>query len=164
MPEKKKKPNELLPTVPMRGTVAFPHMVMHFDVARKRSIAAVEEAMQRDRRLFLVAQKSILEEFPKREDLYDIGVVAEIRQTLKTQDDSIRILVEGVYRARIRSTETHDGILYTEVQKLPLNSRTPHDPIEMEGLMRAIKDVYERYARLFPKMPREIFLAVMCQD
>ena len=60
--------------------------------------------------------------------------------------------------------EDHEGVLYTDVQKLPLNSRSSHDPIEMEGLMRAVKDIYDRYARLFPKMPREIFLAVMCQE
>ena len=164
MPERKKKTTEMLPTVPMRGTVAFPHMVMHFDVARDMSIAAVEEALRRDRRVFLVAQKNVMDENPTREDLYQVGVIAEVKQTLQTQDETIRILVEGISRARIRKMEKHGDIIYTEPQRMHLSSRIPHDDIETEGMMRAVKDIYERYARLFPKMPKEIFIAVMCQE
>ena len=164
MPERKKKTTEMLPTVPMRGTVAFPHMVMHFDVARDMSIAAVEEALRRDRRVFLVAQKNVMDENPTREDLYQVGVIAEVKQTLQTQDETIRILVEGISRARIRKMEMHGDIIYTEPQRMHLSSRIPHDDIETEGMMRAVKDIYERYARLFPKMPKEIFIAVMCQE
>ncbi|MBP0973593.1 MAG: endopeptidase La [Oscillospiraceae bacterium] len=164
MPERKKKTTEMLPTVPMRGTVAFPHMVMHFDVARDMSIAAVEEALRRDRRVFLVAQKNVMDENPTREDLYQVGVIAEVKQTLQTQDETIRILVEGISRARIRKMEMHGDIIYTEPQRMHLSSRIPHDDIETDGMMRAVKDIYERYARLFPKMPKEIFIAVMCQE
>ncbi|MCR4644432.1 MAG: endopeptidase La [Oscillospiraceae bacterium] len=164
MPEKKKKTTEMLPTVPMRGTVAFPHMVMHFDVARDMSIAAVEEALRRDRRVFLVAQRDVLDEFPEEKEMYTIGVVAEVKQTLQTQDETIRILVEGIYRARIKRMTTHNGIIYTEPQRILQSNRTPHDEIETEGMMRALKDIYERYARMFPKMPKEIFIAVMCQE
>lgn len=163
MPERNRN-TEMLPTVPMRGTVAFPNMVMHFDVARDMSINAVEEALRHDRRLFLVAQRDVFVESPEESDLYRIGVVAEIRQTLKTQDDTVRILVEGLYRAKLRCVEEKNGIMYAEVRRMPKSSREDLDAVEMQALVRAVKDVYERYARLFPRMPKEILISVMCQD
>ncbi len=162
--QEKKKTNELLPTVPMRGTVAFPHMVMHFDIAREISINAVEEALRRDRRLFLTAQRDVFVEEPDAQDIFEIGVVAEIKQTLKTQDDTIRILVEGLYRAKIKHVERYEDMMVTEVKRMPLNSRESYHEVEMMALIRAIKDVYERYSRLFPRMPKEVLISVMCQD
>lgn len=162
--QEKKKLNEILPTVPMRGTVAFPHMVMHFDIARDMSKKAVEEALKGDRRLFLTAQRDVFIEEPKPMDLYEIGVVAEIRQTLKTPDDTIRILVEGKYRARIKAVEYRDGMVFTEIRKIPLNTREITDEVELTAMVRALKDIYERYSKLFPKMPKEVMVSVMCQD
>ncbi len=162
--QEKKKINEILPTVPMRGTVAFPHMVMHFDIAREISKKAVEEALHGDRRLFLTAQRDVFVEDPTEQDLHEIGVVAEIRQTLKTSDDTIRILVEGKYRAKLKSVTRRSGMLMTEVRKIPLNTREIVDEVEMTALVRALKDMFERYSRLFPRMPKEVMISVMCQD
>ncbi len=162
MPERKKS-IEVLPTVPLRGTVAFPHMIMHFDVAREMSVKAVEEAVRADRRLFLVAQRDVFDENPEEQDLFEIGVVAEVKQTLKTQDDTVRILVEGLYRARVLSVWEEDGCLRTELRKMSV-PRDNTDDVELQALMRAVKDVYERYARMFPRMPKEILISVMCQD
>ncbi len=162
--QEKKRNTEILPTVPMRGTVAFPHMVMHFDIARDMSKRAVEEALRGDRRLFLVAQRDVFVEEPDARDLHTIGVVAEIRQTLKTPDDTIRILVEGKYRARLADLIRRDGVYCSEVRRMTLNSRDNADEAEMEAIARALKDVYERYSRLFPRMPKEVMISVMCQD
>ncbi len=162
--QEKKRTTEILPTVPMRGTVAFPHMVMHFDIARDMSKKAVEEALRGDRRLFLTAQRDVFVEEPDARDLHEIGVVAEIRQTLKTPDDTIRILVEGKYRARLKDLVRRDGLYYSEVRKIPLNSRDTSDEAEMFAIVRTLKDVYERYSRLFPRMPKEVMISVMCQD
>ena len=120
--QEKKKLIERLPAVPMRGTVAFPNMMMHFDVARKMSVRAVEEALLHDRKIFLTAQKDVFDEHPEQKDLYRIGVVAEIKQTL-TQDDVTRILVEGCYRAEIRKIEQENQMLVAEVRRLPDNKR-----------------------------------------
>ena len=161
--QEKKKTTEKLPTVPMRGTVAFPHMMMHFDVARTMSVRAVEEALLHDRKIFLTAQKDVFDERPEQKELYQIGVVAEIKQTL-TQEDVTRILVEGCYRAKVKKIEKEGQILFAEVRRLPDNSREELDEVEMKALMRAVKDIYERYAGLFPRMPREILISVLCQD
>ncbi len=162
--QEKKRTTEKLPTVPMRGTVAFPHMVMHFDIAREMSVKAVEEAMRTDRRLFLAAQRDVFVEEPGQRDIHEIGVVAEIKQTLKPQDDTIRVLVEGLYRAKLITIEREDGMLVSEVRRIPLNSREVCDDVEMMALVRAVKNIYERYSRLFPRMPKEVMISVMCQD
>ncbi|MBQ8927307.1 MAG: endopeptidase La [Oscillospiraceae bacterium] len=163
MQEKKKNPDRL-PTIPMRGTVVFPHMIMHFDIARDISVKAVEEALRRDRRIFLVSQRDVFEEHPGQQDLYTIGVVAEVKQTLKTQDDTIRILVEGCYRAKVRSIEQQHGMLLADVRRLVNCRREDTGDVEMAALVRALKDIYERYSQLFPRMPREVLISVMCQD
>ena len=162
--QEKKKTTEKLPAIPMRGTVAFPHMMMHFDVARTMSVQAVESALRHDRRVFLTAQKDIFEEEPTAHDLYQVGVVAEIRQTLKSQDDTVRILVEGVCRAKVKSIRNENGVLMAEIRRLPDNSRETFDAVEMQALIRALKNVYDRYSSLFPRMPKEVLISVMCQD
>ncbi len=162
--QEKKKISELLPTVPLRGTVAFPHMVMHFDIARDISVHAVEEAMRRDRRLFLTAQRDVFVENPSEFDVFDIGVVAEVKQTLKTQDNTLRVLVEGLYRARVKHIEFANDMMLADIKRIPLNRREEYNDVEMTALMRAVKDIYERYGRLFTRMPKEIMISVMCQD
>lgn len=163
MPERKREP-EMIPTVPLRGTVAFPHMIMHFDVARELSVQAVEQALKTDRRLFLVAQRDVFDESPEMDGLFSIGVVAEVKQTLKTQDDTVRILVEGLYRAKVRNMTNTGEYLAASVRRLPQNARETVNEIEMDALMRAIKNIYEQYARMFPRMPKEVLITVMCQD
>ncbi|MDE5883820.1 MAG: endopeptidase La [Oscillospiraceae bacterium] len=163
--QEKKKSAQKLPVVPLRGTVVFPHMVMHFDVARPMSVQAVEEALRTDRKVFLTAQKDIFEEHPFKNDLYEMGVVAEIKQTVR-QEEGIRILVECSYRAKIRSVEKLSGAeaLLAEVRRIPEKKQETYDQMEMQALMRAIKSAYDRYSDLVPQLPRELFISVMCQE
>ena len=107
----------ILPAVAMRGLVCFPRFVMHFDVAREMSVKAVEAALKNDRLVFLTAQKDVYVEEPQEKDLYNIGVVAEIRQTLKTPDNVMRVLVEGLYRAKIKETVNENGMFVCTVKK-----------------------------------------------
>ena len=162
MPEKRKL-SEIIPVIPLRGTVAFPHMIMHFDVAREMSVKAIEKALHSDRRIFLVAQEDVFDETPEATDLFEIGVVAEIRQTVKSQDDVVRVLVEGLHRAKFRKVTNEDGVLMADVRRLPLNSREDIDEKEMDALARAVKTTYQNYAEMFPKMPKELLITVICQ-
>ena len=154
----------ILPAVPMRGLVCFPRMVMHFDIARDFSIKAIETALRTDRKVFLTAQKSPYTETPEKDDVYSIGVVAEIRQTLKTPDNVVRILVEGLYRAEIETFTFENDMIECELKKLPDYSRSRSDVVEMEAVMRSIKTMFERYGQMLPKMPEELVDSIMLAD
>lgn len=96
----RKSTTERLPVLPLRGLMVFPHMVLHFDVGRKRSLAALEQALVEDQRVFLVAQHDAGEEDPNGEDLYEVGTISRVKQVLKLPGDNIRVLVEGMQRGR----------------------------------------------------------------
>lgn len=151
-------------TVAMRGLVAFPKMVMHFDVARDKSVKSIEKALKENQKLFLVTQHEAYVDNPNASDLYKVGVVAEIRQVLKLPDNIMKVLVEGVYKANLVHLIDDGDVLKAEVKKIPTYSRTKYDDIEAQALMRSIKDVFERYASYFPRMPKELLVSVMTQE
>lgn len=151
-------------TIAMRGLVAFPKMIMHFDVARDKSVCAVERAIKNGGHLFLVAQREAYTDSPKASDLYRVGVVAEIRQVLRLPDNVMKILVEGVYKANLIHLNDDGEVLTSEVRKTAMYSRAKYDPVEAEALMRSVKDVFERYSSFYPKMPREMIASVMTQE
>ena len=154
----------ILYTVAMRGLVAFPKMVMHFDVSRSKSMSAVEKALKEGGKLFLVTQHEAYVENPKASDLYKVGVVAEIKQVLKLPDNIMKVLVEGVYKANLIRLIDDGEVLKAEVKRTPTYSRVKFDEVEAEALMRSVKDVFERYASFFPRMPKELLTSIMTQD
>ena len=156
--------SNILYSVAMRGLVAFPKMVMHFDVSRSKSMAAVERSLKEGGKLFLVTQHEAYIDNPKASDLYKVGVVAEIKQVLKLPDNVMKVLVEGVYKANLVRLIDDGEVLKAEVKRTPTYSRIKYDEVEAEALMRSIKDVFERYASFFPKMPKELLNSIMTQD
>ena len=156
--------SNILYTVAMRGLVAFPKMVMHFDVSRAKSIAAIERSLKEGGKLFLVTQHEAYIDNPKASDLYKVGVVAEIKQVLKLPDNIMKVLVEGVYKANLVRLIDDGEVLKAEVKRTPTYSRAKFDEVEAEALMRSVKDVFERYASFFPKMPKELLSSIMTQD
>ncbi len=156
--------SNILYTVAMRGLVAFPKMVMHFDVSRSKSMAAVERSLKEGGKLFLVTQHEAYVDNPKASDLYKVGVVAEIKQVLKLPDNVMKVLVEGIYKANLVRLIDDGEVLKAEVKRTPTYSRAKFDEVESEALMRSIKDVFERYASFFPKMPKELLNSIMTQD
>lgn len=162
--EKNLENETVLYTVAMRGLVAFPKMVMHFDVSREKSVAAVERSLKSGGKLFLVAQHEAFVDSPKASDLYKVGVVAEIKQVLKLPDNIMKVLVEGVYKANLIKLIDDGNALKAVVKRTPTYSRAKYDEVEAEALMRSVKDIFERYASYFPKMPKELLTSVMTQD
>jgi ATP-dependent Lon protease len=154
----------ILYTVAMRGLVAFPKMVMHFDVSRSKSVAAVERSLKEGGKLFLVTQHEAYVENPKASDLYKVGVVAEVKQVLKLPDNIMKVLVEGVYKANLVRLIDDGEVLKAEVKRTPTYSRAKLDEVEAEALMRSVKDVFERYASFFPRMPKELLTSIITQD
>ena len=151
-------------TVTMRGLVAFPNMVMHFDVAREKSIKAIRKALEENGKIFLIAQKEAYIENPKVSDLYKIGVVAEIRQVLRLPDNVMKVLVKGLYKARLVDFIDNEETLMSVVKRVPSHSRAKLDPTDTEALMRSAKNAFEKYASFFPKMPQELISSVMTQE
>ncbi len=162
--EKNIENETVLYTIAMRGLVAFPKMVMHFDVSRDKSVAAIEKSLKSGGKLFLVAQHEAFVESPKASDLYKVGVVAEIKQVLKLPDNLMKVLVEGVYKANLVKLIDEGTALKAVVKRTPTYSRAKYDELEAEALMRSVKDIFERYASFFPKMPKELVTSVMTQD
>lgn len=156
--------NNVFYTVTMRGLVAFPKMVMHFDVAREKSVKAIEYALKGNGKLFLVTQHEAYTDNPETSDLYKVGVVAEIRQVLRLPDNVMKVLVEGVYKARLLKLNDDGEVITSEVKRLPSYSRAKYDEAEAEALMRTVKESFEKYSSFFPKMPKELIMSIMTQS
>lgn len=150
-----------IPALAMRGLVVFPGMVVHFDVVREKSLLALKSALEHSRKIFLVSQNDISVDNPGIKDLYKIGVVAEIRQILKTPDNITRVLAEGLYKARLVDILTDDPFMNAEVKKVNDRRKISIDEIEMTALVRSLKDVFSQYCTNVPKMPKELQNSVM---
>ena len=144
MPRKKAKEALRLPMIPLRGLMVFPHMVLHFDVGRQKSVAALEQAMMEDQTVFLVAQKDGEIEEPEKEDLCPVGTVALIKQVLNLPGDTIRVLVEGRERAILKNVSQEENYLTAQVE---IPAQSWRDTPETEALMRTTQDLFEQYAR-----------------
>ncbi len=154
-----------MPALAMRDLVIFPKMVMHFDVARVRSVNSLKSAINGDRKIFLVTQRDVFIENPEYKDVSKIGVVAEIKQIIKTPDNVTRVLVEGLYKARlVKLDPVNENELYAEIKKIPSPKKVQTDDTEVSALMRAIKDIFERYVSVMPRMPKELFASVIGEN
>lgn len=152
----------IFPCVATRDIVVFPNMSLHFDVARERSVAALKAAFPDGEKIFLTAQIDVEVAEPGFEDVYHIGVVAKINQIVKAPDGVLRVHVEGLYRAKlVRLAVGEQGYLEAEVRRLPNYSKEQFSDVEVEALSREVKLKFEEYASLMPRMPRELFSAVM---
>ncbi|HKC03779.1 MAG TPA: endopeptidase La [Sphingomicrobium sp.] len=141
-----------LPILPLRDIVVFPHRIVPLFVGREKSVAALEAAMATDRELFLVAQLDPGEDDPDRDALYDLGVIATAMQLLKLPDGTVRVLVEGVKRAKLVDLVPRDGYLSAEVEEV---AEETSDATEAQALMRSVIDQFENYAKLNKRLPPE---------
>ena len=148
-----------LPVLALRGLVCFPGMVMHFDVGRKISIKALTEAMQSNQKIYLVTQKDVRDEEPTSDNLYGIGCIARVSQILKTPDNSVRVLVEGISRAR-HLTLTKNGGFYTATVERLTDTEPKHRAVYIETLLRRVKSEFSLYAERLPKIAPDIPLTV----
>ncbi|WP_330566414.1 endopeptidase La [Roseburia sp. 1XD42-69] len=144
-----------MPAVALRGMTILPGMVAHFDVSRPKSIQAVEEAMIGEQKLFLVTQKDLGVENPGLEELYHIGMVAEIKQVIKMQNNIVRILVEGCERAELAGLVQTEPFFMAEIFEIEDDSENAYSPVVKEGMLRAIQEIYAHYSSLNPKQGKE---------
>ena len=144
-----------LPMVALRGLTIMPEMVVHFDVSRERSIAAIQQAMVEEQEIFLVAQKSIETENPGQDDVYEIGTVASVKQLIKLSKKVVRVLVEGKNRAVLKKIEETDPYLRAEVEVLEEQEVTIPDDLNAEAMMRGLKEIITEYAAKNGKISKE---------
>lgn len=144
-----------LPMVALRGMTILPEMVVHFDVSRERSIAAVQEAMVEGQKIFLTAQKSIDTENPGIEDVYEIGTVGTVKQIIKLPKQIIRVLVSGEVRGRLKEIEYQDPYLRAKVEIIEESEITIPDDLNGEAMERGLKDMLVEYASKNGKMSKE---------
>ncbi len=144
--------SRLLPVLPLRDIVVFPHRIVPLFVGREKSVAALEAAMAADKELFLVAQLDPGEDDPDRDSLYDLGVVATAMQLLKLPDGTVRVLVEGAQRARLVRLVEENG--YTQAEVELVEEESAEFP-EAQALMRSVIDQFDNYAKLNKRLPAE---------
>ncbi|MDE2049336.1 MAG: LON peptidase substrate-binding domain-containing protein, partial [Betaproteobacteria bacterium] len=147
----------VLPLLPLRDVVVFPHMVIPLFVGRPKSIKALEAAMEAGKQIMLVAQKAAAKDEPKPEDMFEVGCVSTILQLLKLPDGTVKVLVEGSQRARVQ--RIIDGDAYFSAEVLQVES-TGGDSPECEALRRAVVTQFDQYVKLNKKIPPEILTSV----
>lgn len=145
-----------MPAVALRGMVILPGMVAHFDVSRAKSIKAVEEAMMDEQKIFLVAQKDVEQENPDIEHLFKIGIIAEVKQVIKLQNNIVRILVEGKERAELSAFLENPDYLLAEIIRFDeeVDDGLPEEA--KEAMLRSIQETFGKYVVVNPKMGKEL--------
>lgn len=146
-----------LPILPLRDLVVFPHMVVPLLVGRQRSIRALEEALEKDKAILLCAQKSVKVEDPNPDDVYHIGTVVQVIQSLKLPDGSYKLLVEGLYRIEIKKFLPNKECLRAEVEYI---SADVEKTLEVEALMRSLVNQFEEYVKLNSRVPTDAFATI----
>ena len=157
------KPLACLPVLPLRGIVVFPGCVTHFDVGRSRSARAVEEAMRADQMIFLVAQRDVQCDEPKKTDLYSVGTVAYVRQILRLPGDNMRILVEGKYRAQLTDMIHAEPYLFARAMELDEPGYHAAVP-RTQALVRQAHQLFEQFIDLAVKSGQENLLQGSATD
>ena len=153
-----------LPAIALRGLVVFPNNVVHFEVGRTKSIAAIEAAMHANSSVFLVAQREMDEEEPALHDLYAYGVIAEIKQVLRVSDDLVKVLVEGKTRARLLELDVGEKYLQATVRPVAVRGIPADKRNQVEALVRSLKDCFEEYLSYSPQISKDVVYNIVSSD
>lgn len=156
-----KSEKQSLPMVALRGMTIMPEMVVHFDVSRQRSIAAIQEAMVEDQKIFMITQKDLETENPKQEDLYEVGTVGTIKQIIKLPKHIMRVLVSGETRGVLQKIEYEDPYLRAEVDVMDESDVLIRDDLNAQAMERGLKDMFVDFAAKSGKMSKESVAQVL---
>ncbi len=152
--------SEKMPVLALRGLTVFPNTPMHFDVGREKSIHALDRAMARDQRIFLVTQKDIMKDDPDFSDLYSVGTVAHVRQVLKMPGDSVRVLVFGEYRAKITEGKGNSSYLSARVESIPDSDYQP-GTAKIEALIRQASQLFDEFLEQSQRPVHDVMLRIL---
>ena len=155
------QPIEILPAIALRGTTILPDMIVHFDISREKSIKAVEAAMVKDQRVFLITQKDPETENPGIPDLYQVGTVAFVKQVVKLPQDVLRVLVEGYDRAELLSLEQEKPFLKAEIAVFEPEDERKYDPTMIEAMMRSLRELFQQYSTESNRLTKDQIAQIM---
>ena len=144
-----------MPAVALRGLTIQPGMIAHFDISRERSLRAVEEAMEQDQKIYLVTQRNVDSEDPTQEDLYQMGIVADIKQVVRLQNDVVRILVDGISRAALLGFTDNEKYLEAEICYCDSNADSLPEDLR-EAMLLGVREAFHRYAAVVGKISKEL--------
>ena len=144
-----------MPAVALRGLTILPGMIAHFDISRERSLRAVEEAMEQDQKIYLVTQRNVDSEDPTQEDLYQMGIVADIKQVVRLQNDVVRILVDGISRAALLGFTDNEKYLEAEICYCDSNADSLPEDLR-EAMLLGVREAFHRYAAVVGKISKEL--------
>lgn len=144
-----------MPAVALRGLTILPGMIAHFDISRERSLRAVEEAMEQDQKIYLVTQRNVDSEDPTKEDLYQMGIVADIKQVVRLQNDVVRILVDGISRAALLGFTGNEKYLEAEICYCDSNADSLPEDLR-EAMLLGVREAFHRYAAVVGKISKEL--------
>jgi len=144
-----------MPAVALRGLTILPWMIAHFDISRERSLRAVEEAMEQDQKIYLVTQRNVDSEDPTQEDLYQMGIVADIKQVVRLQNDVVRILVDGISRAALLGFTGNEKYLEAEICYCDSNADSLPEDLR-EAMLLGVREAFHRYAAVVGKISKEL--------
>lgn len=153
-----------LPAIALRGLVVFPNNLVHFEVGRAKSIAAVEWAMANNSNVFLVTQKEMGTDEPAAEELYAYGVVAEVKQVLRVSDELVKVLVEGKTRAKMLGLDGSGSFLLASVRPAPVRGVKADDSIRLEALLRSLKSCFDEYLGMNPRLGKDVVFSIVSSD
>jgi ATP-dependent Lon protease len=154
-------PRRTVPALPLRDIIVFPHMVSQLFVGREKSIAALDEAMAHDKEIFLAAQKSAKTNEPTPDDIYSVGTVGTIVQLLRLADGTVKVLVEGRQRARVKRYNDSNDFFSVEIEEIPEAGTAD---VEVEALIRSVQSTFEVYVKLNKKVQPEVLMSVQSID
>lgn len=158
-----KSKDVILPVMSLRGLVLFPDMMFHFDIGRKKSILALNEAMSDNQTVFFITQKDLKIDEPKKEQLYSVGVVAKVKQVLRQPGNVVRVLVEGKYRAKIKKMLYEEPFLMAEIEPCRLSPMM--SSLKSDALIRKTKELFEDYLKVASQLPPDLIIGVRaCND
>lgn len=144
-----------MPAVALRGLTILPGMIAHFDISRERSLRAVEEAMEQEQKIYLVTQRNVDSEDPTQEDLYQMGIVADIKQVVRLQNDVVRILVDGISRAALLGFTGNEKYLEAEICYCDSNADSLPEDLR-EAMLLGVREAFHRYAAVIGKISKEL--------
>lgn len=148
-----------IPLLPLRGLSVFPNMILNFDVGRKKSVEALRAAMSGNQLIFLVAQRDIRDDEPKKDDFFEVGTVARIKQIVRLQGENVRVQIEGVFRARVIDIINDDPFFTALVEECKPMGKAA-GTLKTQALIRKVQELITEYSELGPKLPQDVFAEI----